>query len=388
MTMLGANPENRASENGLAVPASAAIQPAELAEILNSAASQQASDIHLQAGHEPVFRIGGALQPSGLTAVDNDQMQQALAFVLGDHGRERLYQRGSVDGVFCGNGQQRYRFNAYRAQGQPVLAMRQLTNQCQSLEALGLPPQLSKLCDLTGGLILVSGPTGSGKTTTLASLVDRINQQHRKHIITIEDPIEFVHDNQSAVVHQRQVGIDTPDFHQALLDAVRQDPDVILVGEIRDLATIRTAIMAAETGHLVLATVHANDAVATIDRLLSVFPGNEQATIRHLLSTSLRAVIAQQLVSGSPKNAGGADSGKPHRVLVSEYLHVNHAVSNMIASSHLNQVRSAMETGAADGMYTLDLCLARLVKRRRLDLHAATALAHNPSLLPELMRTI
>ena len=373
----GSNP--RAGEQG------------KLVDVFAAARQAGASDIHLQAGAVPSFRVGGQIQSAEFPAVEAHRLEQFADGLLGTQGRQRLAERGSVDGVYA-DGPYRFRFNLYRSQGTIAVALRALASEFKELEELGLPQRLSELCDFPSGLVLVAGPTGSGKTTTLATLVHHINRNFARHIVTIEEPVEFVHDNLLSLVHQRQVGLDTPDFHQALVDAVRQDPDVILVGEIRDLDTIRTAITAAETGHLVFATVHASNTVAAIDRLISVFPGDEQATIRHLLSTSLRAVVAQQLVrpARSAQAAGTSvdpDNGS-RRVLVSEVLKVNHAVSNLISTSQLKQIRSLMETGAGEGMYTLDMCLARLSKRRRIDSQTAEALAHNPRLLPELMRTV
>ena len=235
----------------------------------------------------------------------------------------------------------------------------------------------------------MAGPTGSGKSTTLATLIDRINESKRSHIITIEDPIEYLHGNKMSRVSQRQVGSDTDSFSNALVDAVRQDPDVILVGEMRDLDTIRTAVTAAETGHLVFATVHAGDTISAIERIISVFPGNEQSVMRNLVSGSLRTVIAQHLLVSDSINETNADHRKHrNRVLASEVLHVNQAASNMIASDNLQQLASLLELHRSDGMYTLDSSLARLWRAGKISERNARSIARNPKMLRELARAV
>ncbi len=302
---------------------------------------------------------------------------------------DRLEQRGSVDGAFSLDETHRFRFNVFRAGGRLSIAIRKLDNAFRSLAELGLDDSLYRVCDCKDGLVLLAGPTGSGKSTTMATLINRINETRRCHIITIEDPIEFIHLNKQAWINQRQVGIDTNGFGQALIDAVRQDPDVILVGELRDLDTIRTAIIAAETGHLVLATVHAGDCIGAIERMIGVFPGDEQTMVRQLLSTTLRAVIAQHLLVGLPADKPESERrGRQQRVLASESLHVNSAVANLIASNSLVQIRSVMETGSREGMYTLDQCLARLWRRKLISEATARSLARNPNVLFELARAI
>ncbi|HMP78337.1 MAG TPA: PilT/PilU family type 4a pilus ATPase [Pirellulaceae bacterium] len=360
----------------------------DLRELLCRAAEMGASDVHWSAGRQPACRSGGELIPMDVS-VQSESLSEACLALLNEAQKSKLSTCGAVDGAFSVDQGTRWRFNVYRTQGQLACALRRLENQVRDLPALGLPARLYDLCDARAGLFLVAGPTGSGKSTTLAALVDRINRTRRCHIMTIEDPIEYLHRSQTAWVTQRQVGWDAPDFYQALVDALRQDPDVILVGEIRELNTIRTAITAAETGHLVLASVHAADCVGAVERVLSVFPGDEQATIRHLLSMTLRAIVAQHLVLGRATPAleqRGGDTQKSKRVLVSEVLHATPAVSNLISQMNLKQIRSAMETGGSVGMYTMDQCLAGLVRRRLIDDITARGMARNPQLVLEMVQ--
>ncbi|MCY2968689.1 MAG: type IV pilus twitching motility protein PilT, partial [Planctomycetota bacterium] len=248
---------------------------------------------------------------------------------------------------------------------------------------------LYNLCGLTDGLIVVAGPTGAGKSTTLAALIDQINQTRRCHIVTIEDPIEYLHTPQLSLINQRQIGTDAAGFHEALVASLRQDPDVILVGEVRDLDTIRTAISAAETGHLVLTTVHAGDCVGTIERLVSVFPADEQPGIRRQLSLVLRAVIAQRLLLGDGTPAGAKlGDGRSRRVPASEILIVNTGIAHLIASGRSTQIYSAMETGGQEGMQTLDSDLARLWAADEISELTAMHQARDPSLMPERHRAL
>jgi len=386
--------------------------PTRLLDLASIANKHSCSDVHLTVGDRPFLRIDGVIVPIadlGLCtraddAVSKNEMELMIGWLVGERGTESLNERGSIDGaaaVNLGSDSVRFRFNIFQNQARYSIALRLLDDQFRSLGELGLSERLYELCEQKDGLILVAGPTGSGKSTTLASLVDHINQSRAAHIVTIEDPIEFVHQNKRSLISQRQIALDTPSFRQALVDALRQDPDVILVGEIRDLQTIRTAIEAAETGHLVFATVHAGDVVGAIERLVSVFPGDEQALINQMLSTSLRAVIVQHLLPARPSKLA---SGRPDidtnsvlpfdtdpgggRVMASEVLLASPAVANLISSGNLAQIRSIMETSASTGMYTLDACLARLYRERKLEQNVAVALARNPKLFMELAKTI
>jgi twitching motility protein PilT len=278
-----------------------------------------------------------------------------------------------------------------------AVAIRRLEDSFRSLVSLGFSESLYGLCELSDGLVVVAGPTGAGKSTTLATLLDRINQTRPCHLITIEDPIEYLHKPKRALVNQRQVGSDTSGFYEALVAALREDPDVILVGEIRDLNTIRTAIVAAETGHLVFTTVHAGDCVGTIERLVAVFPADEQDGVRRQLALVLRAVVAQHLLVAdgphAPRPAEGANKAgqqlaRRSRIVTSEVLMVNPAVANLIATGRSNQIYSAMEAGGAAGMQTLEQDLAQLWTAGRISEATAVAMTRNPGILRDRVALI
>jgi twitching motility protein PilT len=355
--------------------------PARLESLLQRCVAQDASDIHLVEGLPPYLRAQGPLE-----TVDGEKPLDRKAMVsIVEHLSMGFTDRttGSVDGAFTGSDGTRYRFNAYRRSGGLAVALRRLEDRFRGLDDLGLPESLYDLCSLPYGLVLVSGPTGSGKSTTLATLIDRINQSHPCHVITIEDPIEYVHRPHRALVNQRQVGTDTASFNEALVDSLREDPDVVLVGEIRDRDTIRTAITAAETGHLVFTTVHAGDTVSTIERLVGVFPADEQPAIRQQLALVLRCVLCQRLLvaDGSAIKAANALEQARQRVIASEVLMVTPAVSNLLLNSKSNQIYSAMEAGASQGMQTFEQDLARLLVAGQLSERSALAAAKRPDVL-------
>ena len=361
-----------------------------LHRLLAETITRQASDLHLSAGHRPYFRQQGRLAAADAWPEQDAEMLAGIAAVLaGRTFQKRLPEIGSLDGALSADDGTRFRFNVYRRSGAYSIALRRLEERIRTLPELGLPSDLYQLADYSHGLVLIAGPTGSGKSTTLATLIDRINQTRSGHIITIEDPIEYLHHSQRSLVDQRQVGQDTVSFNDALVAAMRQDPDVILVGEIRDLATIRTAITAAETGHLVFATVHAGDCVGSIDRVVSVFQPEEQSAIRRQLAMVLRAVVAQKLIMGDGPEIqkelqGVADdpaAAKTRYVLVSEVMKVTNPVANLISQSKDSHIYSIIETGRADGMYTADECLTRLLTDGRISERTAKGLARNPQLI-------
>ncbi len=334
-----------------------------------------ASDIHLSAGQPPWFRVQGALTgryPLGvLTAADTDEL--GLALVAGtmvdgtpDSARAALLASGAVDGAVTSEGGFRYRFNVFRENGATAVAFRRLDEKFLSLAELGLPPQLEKLTMYSDGLVIVSGPTGSGKSTTLASLIDIVNRTRDGHIITIEDPVEYVHESKRCLVQQRQIGRDATSFYSALVEALRQDPDTILVGEIREVETVRTALTAAETGHLVFTTLHSGSCVGAIERLVSVFPADEQPSVRRQLSLVLRGIFAQHLL---PSSRAGA-----RRVMCGELLFVTTGIANLIATGRSAQIASAIETGGAHGMQTMEQAVASLLERGLVDPRAASLL--------------
>lgn len=359
-----------------------------LEKVFAQCEATQASDVHLAAGEIPRFRMQGALVPHPAFGALGDEEVDAAAMELGletlplgcPDGTERvrltLLREGAIDGAVTSPGGARYRFNLYRESGRTAVALRRLDSTFRSFEQLGLPPQLANFCACLDGLVIVTGPTGSGKSTTLATLIDQINRTRQGHVITIEDPIEYVHRSCMCLVNQRQVGRDAKSFNDALVEALRQDPDVILVGEIRDLATIRTAITAAETGHLVFATLHAGDCAGAVERLVSVFPADEQEGVRHQLALVLRGIFAQHLL---PAVTGG-------RACACELLVNTTAVANLIATGRSAQIYSALETGTKQGMVTLDQSLAGLLLAGRIGEASALALSRSPETLRRRLR--
>ncbi len=370
-----------------------------LEHLLADCVALDASDLHFAPDLPVYMRIHGVLEPQA----DHPRIAAEQVKAIADHlaalsDRPPLTMPGSLDGAVSAAGGARFRYNIFRRQGKLAIALRRLEDRFRELSELGLPDSLYKLCELSDGLVLVAGPTGSGKSTTLATLLNRINHTRRCHMVTIEDPIEYLHDSVKALVNQRQVGSDTEHFHEAVVAAMRQDPDVILVGEIRDLATIRAAITAAETGHLVFTTVHAGDCVGAIERVVAVFPAEEQAGIRRQLSMVLRAIITQHLlVADGPGAAGGrarraADDGdappRRSRVVTSEILLANPAVANLIATEKTAQIYSAMEAGSALGMQTLEHDLARLMMAGDISETTAAAMARSPNILRDRVRRL
>ncbi len=354
-----------------------------LDELLAACVARDASDLHLAAGLPPYFRVHGVLRADDVPALSPAVVEGIARELMHGFDAGGLDRTGSVDGAISAGDGTRFRFNVFRRRGKVGVALRRLEDRFRSLAELGLPEDLYGLCELPDGLVVVCGPTGAGKSTTLATLLDRVNRTRRCHIVTIEDPIEYIHEPILSLVNQRQVGSDTSGFNDALVASLRQDPDVILVGEIRDLATIRTAITAAETGHLVFTTVHAGDCVGAIERLVSVFPADEQTGIRRQLSLVLRAIVAQHLlIADGPAGArGDTSSGKRSRVVTSEVLMMTPAVANLIASARGAQIYSSMETGAGLGMQTLEQDLARLLGAGLITESTATTMARNPGVL-------
>jgi len=352
-------------------------------DLLAASVARDASDLHLAVGQPPLLRVDGQLAAiAGESPLSKTEMEAFAGQLLGEGQSRILESRGDCDGALTVAGA-RFRFNVFKRGGSLCAALRRLEERFRSLRELGLPESLYELCDLPDGLVIVAGPTGAGKSTTLAALIDRINQNHACHIITIEDPIEYVHGPARALVNQRQVGTDCPGFNDALVASLREDPDVILVGEIRELETIRTAITAAETGHLVLTTVHAGDCVGVIERLVSVFQAGEQEGVRRQLSLVLRAVITQQMLvcDGTLSVAANAPIGRRARMVASEIMMVNGAVANLIATGKSSQIYSAMEVGMAQGMQTLEHDLARLHVGGHISEATALAFAKSPRTL-------
>jgi len=355
-----------------------------LRRLLRACVAADASDLHLVVGAAPCLRCHGVLEPVADEGTLSHEAVAAMAQALLSDAAEAEYKRrGSADGAMSDETGVRFRFNVFQRQGQVSVALRRLEDAFRPLRELGLPESLYELSDLPDGLVLVAGPTGAGKSTTLATLLDRVNETRPCHIITIEDPVEYLHRPKRALINQRQIGLDAPDFNDALVASLRQDPDVILVGEIRDLATIRTAITAAETGHLVFASVHASDAPSTLERLTAVFPPGEQDGIRKQLGLTLRAVVSQHLLVADGPKAGQTSGSRRPRVAVSEILRITPAVANLIATGKTNQIYSAMEAGASQGMQTLEEDLARLLVAGQISEPTAQAMARSPKLVED-----
>lgn len=340
---------------------------------------ENASDMHLSLDTTPVFRIHGLTAAHAEFApLSEEALTGITAAILHDEQMAALQRNLSCDLGYSSREAERFRINVYFERGSLALAVRWLEGKFQSAEQLNLPPQIKELVKLKDGLVLVTGATGSGKSTTLASLINEINQFRPCHILTIEDPIEFIHHNQMAVVHQREVGVDVPSFAEAIRNAMREDPDVILLGEMRDLDTMHAAITAAETGHLVFATLHTNDAVGVIDRLIGMFPGGEQNTIRQRLSTCLRAVVTQTLAR---RHDGSG------RVPINEILIVNGAVAHLIREHSPSQIRSLMETGRTLGNQTFEYALAKRVHERVISQEQAFQLTQRKEQFEGALRT-
>ncbi len=327
---------------------------ARIDEILKQTMEREASDLHLTSGSAPYLRVHGEMVKLNYKDLAPEVCQALLFEILSAPQRENFLETWDLDCSYSLKGVGRFRVNVFRQRRGVGAVFRRIPESIQTIQELGLPPNITSLLDVSEGLILVTGPTGSGKSTTLASLIHTINTGRRAHIITIEDPIEFVHHNKNSLINQREVSSHTKSFHQALRAALREDPDVILVGEMRDLETISLAITAAETGHLVLATLHTNSATKTVDRIIDVFPEAQQAQIRVMLSESLRGVVAQSLVRRADGNG---------RVAVVEVLVNIPAVANLIREGKTFQIHSSMQTGQVHGMITFESAINDLVRR-------------------------
>ncbi len=327
---------------------------ARIDDILKQMTGCEASDLHITSGCAPYLRVHGDMMKLNYKDLTPEVAQGLIFEVLSETQRETFLESWDLDCSYSLKGVGRFRVNVFRQRKGVGAVFRIIPENILSPSELGLPANLTDLLDVSEGLILVTGPTGSGKSTTLASLINSINANRKAHIITIEDPIEFVHHNQHSLINQREVSSHTKSFHQALRAALREDPDVILVGEMRDLETISLALTAAETGHLVLATLHTNSATKTVDRIIDVFPEAQQAQIRVMLSESLRGVVAQSLVRRNDGNG---------RVAVVEVLVNIPAVANLIREGKTYQIHSSMQTGQVHGMITFESAVNDLVRR-------------------------
>jgi twitching motility protein PilT len=339
----------------------------DIAQLLTFSVKQGASDLHLSAGVEPMIRVDGDLKRINLPPLEHKQVHDMIYDIMNDKQRKAYDEFFETDFSFEIPGLARFRVNAYNHARGAGGVFRTIPSKVLSLEDLKCPPIFKDIAETPRGLVLVTGPTGSGKSTTLAAIVNYINENDFGHILTIEDPIEFMHTSKKCLVNQREVHRDTLGFSEALRSALREDPDTILVGEMRDLETIRLALTAAETGHLVFGTLHTTSASKTIDRVVDVFPAAEKDMVRAMLSTGLRAVIAQTLL----KRRGGG------RIAAHEILIATPAVRALIKENKIAQMYSTIQTSAKDGMQTLDQCLKDLVKRGLVDVTEARARAEN-----------
>ena len=342
--------------------------PMDITELLAFSAKQGASDLHLSAGLPPMIRVDGDVRRINVPAMEHKQVHALIYDIMNDKQRKDYEEFLETDFSFEVPGVARFRVNAFNQNRGAGAVFRTIPSKVLTMEDLGMGKVFQKISDFPRGIVLVTGPTGSGKSTTLAAMMDYINESRYEHILTIEDPIEFVHESKKCLVNQREVHRDTLGFAEALRSALREDPDIILVGELRDLETIRLALTAAETGHLVFGTLHTTSAAKTIDRVVDVFPAEEKSMVRSMLSESLQAVISQTLMK---KNGGG-------RIAAHEIMIGTAAIRNLIREDKVAQMYSAIQTGGALGMQTLDQCLQGLVKKGLVARQAAQEKAKNP----------
>jgi twitching motility protein PilT len=348
----------------------------DLVDILVEVLERKASDLHLTAGSPPVIRVAGNLIRLDYPRMNTNDTRDLIYSILSQDQRQKLENEWEIDFSYSVPGRARFRVNAYFQRNALGAAFRLIPAEIKSLEELIMPPILYKLAQKPRGFVIVTGPTGCGKSTTLAAMIKEINENRDVHIMTIEDPIEFLHRHNKSIVNQREVGTDTQSFNRALKSVLRQDPDVILVGEMRDTETMQTALTAAETGHLVFATLHTQDAPQTIDRIIDVFPPHQQSQIRVMLASTLMGICTQQLMP----TTDGLD-----RVCACEILIPTPAVRNLIREAKTHQIYSVMQTGTKFGMQTMDTSLAEWVRRGKVSKEAAMRKSSNPEELERLI---
>ncbi|MBK8190806.1 MAG: type IV pilus twitching motility protein PilT [Vampirovibrionales bacterium] len=354
-----------------------------LEELLQEVFRRKASDLHLSLGLPPVFRVDGKLIRGDYPPLSKEDVHRLIFSMLTNEQRRVLEQDWELDCSYGVSGLGRFRVNVYKERSTYAAALRSISTEIPSFDSLNLPPIVKEIADRPKGLVLVTGPTGSGKSTTLAAMVDYINSQRSEHILTIEDPIEFIHSSKRSVVHQRELGQDTRSFSKALKSALREDPDVILVGEMRDLETIGLALTAAETGHLVMGTLHTSSAMQTVDRIIDVFSADQQQQVRIQLSNSLVAVFSQALL---PRvNELGEKKG---RVMAQEIMIVTPAISNLIREGKAAQIYSAIQTGGQHNMQTMEMALKALVQSNSVEFEDALLKTTRPEDFKRLLTGI
>jgi twitching motility protein PilT len=350
-------------------PLEAGEQVPSMDALLEFVVQASGSDLHISTGIAPTARIDGRLVTvPNATVLTADMSEKLVLGMMSDDQRAEFDRELELDFSFGRRGRGRYRVSAFRERGDISAVLRRIPDKPLRIDKLGLPKSVAGLSDLKQGLVLVTGPSGAGKTTTLTAIIDKINRERAVHVITIEDPVEFVHVHNRAIVQQREIGKDTTGFARALRSALREDPDVLLIGEMRDLDTIAATVSAAETGHLVFATLHTNSAAQSIDRVIDAFPPHQQMQIRQQLAGSLQAIVSQRLV---PLINGG-------RVCVAEVLICNAAVRNLLREGKTHQIESAMQSGLKEGMVIFDRRLAELVRQRKVALEVARAYCMDP----------
>ncbi len=341
-----------------------------LNELLLTAAKQNASDLHLGVGKYPTLRIDGSLIPLTREQILTPQIAEDLIIgLLTPLQKEKFLKEREIDFAYAFEDKARFRINVFYQRGFLAAALRLIPTQIKTLEELGLPPILHDFTKLSQGLVLAVGPAGHGKSTTLAAIIDEINHKRTNHIITVEDPIEYLFSQDKSIISQREVGSDTPDFHQALRSVLRQDPDVIMVGEMRDSQSIATALTASETGHIVFSTLHTNSASQTIDRIIDSFPAEQQGQIASQLAATLVGIVSERLL---PKIGGG-------RIPACEIMVTNSAIRNLIRERKAYQIDLVIETSSQEGMITLNRSLVNLVKKNQISLENAELYSINPS---------
>ena len=353
-------------------------EPLSLSDLLKKLIEMGGSDLHLTTNTPPQVRVDGHLRPiEGVRTLSSADTKSLAYSVLTDAQKHRFEEALELDFSFGVRGLSRFRANLFNQRGAVGAVFRAIPYEIKSFDDLGLPPVVSSLCEKPRGLILVTGPTGSGKSTTLAAMLDKVNRERHEHIVTIEDPIEFLHSHKSCIVNQREVGADTRGFAEALRTALRQDPDVVLVGEMRDLETIESALRIAETGHLTFATLHTNSAASTINRIIDVFPSAQQAQIRAQLSLVLEGILCQSLI---PRADGRG------RAMALEILVPNPAIRNLVREDKVHQIYSMMQTGQGKhGMQTFNQALATLYHKRLISIEVAMQRSSNADELRELI---
>jgi len=352
------------------------VEDAHVDELLELVVEYNSSDLHLAVGLPPIIRIDGELKKTRYEELSAPVAQRIIYDILTDDEIQRFETELELDCSYSLSDIARFRVNVFRDRGTVAGAFRLIPRQIPTIQELGLPAVLEDLARRVRGLLLVTGPTGSGKSTTLAAMIGQINTERPEHIVTIEDPIEYLHDHKKCIINQREVGHDTHSFQNALRSALREDPDVLLVGEMRDLETIKLAITCAETGHLVMATLHTNNAAESVDRMIDVFPAQEQEQIRVQLSNNLLAILSQQLL---PR------AGQPGRIAAIEVMIASAAIRNLVRENKAHQITSIIQTSAEAGMQTMDQALRDLYKQSLITYEVAMRRAQNPAELEKLI---